>query len=782
MGGGQDTPFEQAFANLAHTHLKDKAPSLLDYEVGFQLVDRNEDNTKAVGIFGFKVGNQWLYAPVFFLNGELKGHELLYIKNQDSFVPLKENWLSYLLNRKPSVLGEETDKNLSHIGIIPPHLYQLSRSPHKFASAIPRMSDWAQQVMPDIATFATENPLTSEKYKNIRTATQFIKDAGANVAITFIRAIQENPQLEKVCYDVYGKDEVIAAVKEARDSLKKSASVLNVKKAAVQPRTIKQVLNVDPLYKMAQVQKKIRILKLSEDKKAPDGLDQGLSGLDDKEKEQIVRSGVVIKDTRGPEETTLAYRTEGPEKLTNPFASGIYDVLTSPGKFERCYIVFGPYSSRRRNSFCTLFRLEGSKSVLNTHPSNIWVSNKVEDKEFDAWWDSLEDVKSLSKSSAKYILITKTGEGTVPFRVESEVADEDGYKTYNVYFDDYARKCRAGYLPKIGPDSDRRFGFEGSGYDDEYSSNYPRITLTERHGGRIRLMKGELFVPNGTKVIKVTDEESDKSEKDEPLTLASLIDIQMKIINKSPKLMIQKMGSGFILNGKPQRDKIDSIIYLIRQHGLGEKQASLLLDEAYENGKASYVLKYAAPWDLLNQGPTAPSDPGPFMGYDPMTSGGVPTQFASEYMQNIPEMSAANTDRSIYAPMGPEPKYQSPSKPDQSTLQAAMQASQTGQKEVFDTAMLGSLLKATKDENLVDRYLGDLMKGIDRLGRILFMFYWHQEEFEGRYGKDDLVELEDGLRNAFEALGDITLFLKQKTIDPGQDNAYGPDIEDISSI
>ena len=44
-------------------------------------------------------------------------------------------------------------------------------------------------------------------------------------------------------------------------------------------------------------------------------------------------------------------------------------------------------------------------------------------------------------------------------------------------------------------------------------------------------------------------------------------------------------------------------------------------------------------------------------------------------------------------------------------------------------------------------------------------FYWHQEEFEDRYGKSDLPELEDSIRNAFESLGDITLFLKEKTIE-----------------
>jgi len=67
---------------------------------------------------------------------------------------------------------------------------------------------------------------------------------------------------------------------------------------------------------------------------------------------------------------------------------------------------------------------------------------------------------------------------------------------------------------------------------------------------------------------------------------------------------------------------------------------------------------------------------------------------------------------------------------------------------------------------MVDRYMGDLMKGMDRLGRILFLYYWHGEEFEDRFGKQDMPELEDGLRNAFEGVGDIILVLKRKAVEP----------------
>jgi hypothetical protein len=57
---------------------------------------------------------------------------------------------------------------------------------------------------------------------------------------------------------------------------------------------------------------------------------------------------------------------------------------------------------------------------------------------------------------------------------------------------------------------------------------------------------------------------------------------------------------------------------------------------------------------------------------------------------------------------------------------------------------------------------------MDRVGRLLLLFYWHQDEFEERYGKDDLQKLEDTLREVFQSQGDLILFLKEKT-------GYSPD-------
>jgi hypothetical protein len=136
-------------------------------------------------------------------------------------------------------------------------------------------------------------------------------------------------------------------------------------------------------------------------------------------------------------------------------------------------------------------------------------------------------------------------------------------------------------------------------------------------------------------------------------------------------------------------------------------------------------------------------------------------------------MAAANTDRQIYNPN---------TRLDKKDIRSVMQAAETGQKEVFDTAMIGSMLRAVRDDSLVDRYMGELTNGLDKLGRILFMFYWHGDRFADRYGKSDMPELEDSLRNAFEMLGDVILFLKQKTIEPyPEEGGSDTDLSNVAS-
>ena len=439
LGGEQDVPFEQAFSNLAHAYLKDKAPSLLDYEVGFQLVDRNQENTKAIGVFGFKVGSQWLYAPVFFLNGDLKGHELLYIKNQDMFVPMKENWLNFILNRKPNVLGTEVNRNLREIGVMPPHLYQLSRSPHKFAAAVEKMSPWVKEAMPTLAYVATTNPAKDAKYSTIVDLPTFLKKEGAAVVRSLVLGFQETPKLAQAFDEFHGLKVIDEAIAEHQKQQRENASTSIFKEAkcvatargarcfnspkrpskSVVAEKPPEEVNAEPgdLLKTSDVgdpldsavtyalQKKLKIITYDEVMQHGTGLEN----LNDKDREKLLKDKVLIKDDRP--ETLTAYEVTSPVRLQNPMETGLYDVLVKANKFAKCLIVFGPYSQKGRKDFVTIIRVsdgddDAGRAWLNIHPSNIWVGHQYRNEEFQDWWKKLPEAKDFSANSrGLYVLI-----------------------------------------------------------------------------------------------------------------------------------------------------------------------------------------------------------------------------------------------------------------------------------------------------------------------------------------------------------------------------------------
>lgn len=809
LGGGQDMPFEQAFANLAHAYLKDKAPGLQDYEVGFQLIDRNQENTKAIGVFGFKVGSQWLYAPVFFLNGDLKGHELLYIKNQDMFVPLKENWLNYLLNRRPNILGEGVDKDLNRLGVISPNMSQLTRSPSKFASdkGLTKYAEWARPVLPDLAHFATTSPLHDSKYEGMRNFLDFIKDAGSRGVRALVQAVNEYPALRYSLNEVYGEEQIDKAVKEA-------AANERYRKSALAPRQ----KSPTELIKSAAKKVGTKSVKVTTLKKVmTEGGNTGAT-LEDDEKETLLRSEISVKDYRDDEQVSIAFDVEIAHRLQNPSESGLYEVLTKPGEFKKCLVLFGPYGADGRRNFVTV--LDPKKGTwINTNQAQVWTHTHYERQAYTKWFDGLKEDQLRKSEKSLYVIVGPTGQGTLPFKVSGKT-EADGKEIFDVEFETTAVRDRPVSLPPHKwPEAEPLMTITGP----------KRLIRTGMRGKALKAVGRELLVPDGYKAIKLEpkpEEEEEKSEggdkKGDPQTelekrdkkvksdkeskpdpsgddnahseeslifdLGSLADFEAGILKAGGlrQLEIRHTGSHVTMNGGPELWPLDALVDLIEKKGFREKQARDLLDIAREKKVARFLVKLgASPYDLQRGGPSVPPFPEPERGADPMVGGKVETQPSMETEMPIPGMDAASYDRSAYD-VRPD-SYSQPnmvggtSGPDKKDMDTAMNAAQSGQKEVFDTAMLGSLLKAVHDDTMVDKYMGDLMKGMDRLARILFLFYWHQDEFEERYGKQDLPELEDGLRNAFEAMGDIVLFLKQKTIDPHPEEVADVDLKSIAS-
>lgn len=779
-GDGQDSSFEQAFSNLAHAYLRNSAPSLLDHELGFQLVDRNQENTKAIGIFAFKVGSQKLYAPVFFLKGDLKGHELLYLKNQDMFVPLKENWINYILNRKPNILGTGVTRQTSTLGVQQPEISRISQSPGKYASV--KIAECLQDFMPKYANLLTtdwhEAINEYQEHCNDRLNLEhFLKQASLPALKAVTDMFRQRPKLAAAFDKWHGLNTLHEAVKEAKVRLSVH-SILDdpYQRPVNRNQSIVRGSVLDALEKSAAkdddgptTDQKIKIITLDAAQVTP--LPDEVTEDD---QERLLRDGVLIEDHRTGEEVSVAVNLQVEERLRNPTETGIYQVLTSPGEFEKCLVIVDPHGPNGRKRFVTVVRLDNStRNWGNFQRDEVWVTGQEEELEGEEswmdWFDSIPDTSLPEKSTARYIAVGPRRNATLPFRTKSVFAED----CYNV---DFSMHCRTRKRTDNGIYPDR--------YDNDYSpyADGQRLHLDAKDGTDLRSSRGDLYIPKSYKIMRVEASAADKSEAaansgesidvspyyDEssdppPIQPGQLADATLYLMRKTAGLKVVATGDRFMINDQQPMDKIASLVHLVRNHGLREKVSRAILEKAAstKNGSRTPVtcrVKYANPY-LSQDAPTGPSFPEPDRGGYNMMGWSGPTMGPQEQEIPIPGLQANNYDQTGYN-VGPD-SMQEPM-----DANAVMQAAATGQKEIFDTSMIGSMLRTVRDDTMIDRYLPDLIKGMDRKGRLLFMFYWHQDRFAERYGKQDLPELEDSIRNAFEMDGDVILFLKQKTIEP----------------
>ena len=759
-GGGDSVPFEQAFSNLAHAYLKDRAPQLLDYELGFQLLEKNEDNDKAIGVFGFKVGPQLLYAPVFFLHGELQGHELLYLKESDTFVPLKENWCNYVLNRKPNVIGDHVMSQLNRLGVDRPSMDSFRLSPsrtHKYGSA---SESWVEEGLPGLMAalgHPTRPPLQLPG---------LIKSS-AEMATRLLRLVDAYPPLAKPIVDCYGPELIKDAIKTAKTA--STAAPIEVRRP-VRTRTI--ITGSAFRQKTAEEEGLLQVW-------VNDGTPKSREGLTDKQAVRLLRDGYYIKDARDDEKTSKAYKELEDKTFMNPTETGIYEVLTKPGKFEKCLYIHSPVGPRGGRPDGVVICLEGDNAWTESHASKIFTNEKHSGKEYLSWFSDKPEAKSLDVGST-YVLLTQGGQGTGVFKVEKATPSGDK-KCYKVEWITRYGSQRPDSLP---PAPQRYYPYASDSSSDGLFLDYCK-------GRRFVHRLDAIYSPEGARAFKIaalpkdtidnedppvlgegklkdqddyerkhgTPENVSEGESSDPpaLLLGNHVDAEIGIYKTSAELKVFNNGTEAIINGSRMSSRA-GLLSLVRSYGLREKVAREILAEAAKKHGARYRIKFAdaygSPPGVLGSPPTSPPFPPPETGTDDVMGSGLPTTFSQE--QDIPIESMRG--------LPTRPNYADP--PDPQMAQQIQQAAQTGQKEVLDTSMLSNLLRSSQNETLIDKHLPALMKGLDSLGRLLFNMYWHHDKFEERYGARDLADLKDSMRNAFDGLGDVTLELKQDAIEP----------------
>ena len=115
---GEGPSFEQQFGILANAQITDKYPSLSTYQIAFQLLDKDDDNTRASGAVVYRLGKNVIQVPAFFNKGKINTGQMMYVPVTDTFLPLSDAWLSWIKNKDVSDIGQFIPADqLDHDGV-----------------------------------------------------------------------------------------------------------------------------------------------------------------------------------------------------------------------------------------------------------------------------------------------------------------------------------------------------------------------------------------------------------------------------------------------------------------------------------------------------------------------------------------------------------------------------------------------------------------------------------------------------------------------------------------
>ena len=763
-----DSNFERTFADLAYARLRDKAPSMLDYLIGFQLIDKDDDETRAVGVFGFKVGSEWVYAPVFFINGELKGHELMYIKSQDSFVPMVEEWVNYILNRRPPILGEGETTPRHRLPIRGPDFDVMALAPHtgsKFAAAKDDRHSFMsicgrvnKDMLPFMHNFQV-SPHSDEKFASLSAKFSLpsaLKVLGKQAAYTLIKTMRNDAKFANAILKFYDIKDLLKVAAELDVQTRMDAPLEDMRKGKeTGPKTV-VVIRGDDQSSLTQ--------DMTEDEKA-----------------KLLKDQYVVRDQRDDKYKSRIYKSTFGRTLQTPTSNGLYEVVDMDGGKQKVLII---PNARNFNSSCSgneyvCIVVDPEKKKFGTYQDrDILTTKKFELGEFNQMFDKLPDAADLQIGDLA-ILVGPLAQGTCLFTVKKKDTNSEGQVTFEINSNSLCGKGGGGFY------SNRT---DGPNHMSKYPSSQPydgsdvdRIVLTGKEGGltqlgqKITIVGKTAYVPNGFKALRTSVKNTDPKrskfsvtdydkERDAAIDLGNIGDAVMKLFKSAEAkkdgvhtLQLRTDGISFfpVIDGHNGTafSKLACLKHLIVHCGLGQQDAEYLLKEATPRKAELYFLKTA---DYAGAQPLQGYFPDPIPVNEPNIR--APIQYDMRSVQNL-----GRTDNSYARSF-----YRDDRMIDDQSKQYAQQASDSGQKEILDTAVISGLVKTMDTDSTVDSFIGDLLLGLDRVGRILFMYYWHNDKFKERYGQQDMIELEDNLRNVFKNLGELTLFLKNKTVEADQ--------------
>lgn len=695
---------EKAFMDQAYAFIQNKAGRLLSdpHRLGFEIVFKNEACTRMVGIFAFRAGDRLLYVPCFFINGQVKGTDLLYDVDRKMFRPLDEEQVEFVLEAQSTRQGKgcKNDDYMQrsmdvHKLVVPP-----SGRGVKFAS-----EDEIQQDLQEMAKKAELQPILRS----------FIEDTGELT----LEAIEETMQ----------KSGAFARALARLD---------------------------DGIWEPLPTKK-----QASEEPPADEGLflikGFGKFASDDLTQSHITKRGFSLEDSRNDLNTVEVDDVE----LQNISDPGVYDVVLADGTARRAFCIPDAdtyyeglhddetewaIGDRDRQHPTTLCIFEDGSVSRSDYRKPVYGMPRDEQP---------EEIKEPPTKEATMKGITED--------------PSSGY--YHVY--DPTTKCCVFLNLKSKRTNNGITTYTAARGPHKDSQTYELVHNPDTQTGS---KEGDtVFLSNQTKFIKGKPEDASGAwsfccKKGPALGNEDSIDrFLLSTDNVPAKLKASEKSAGMrfelSIGGRTTED-IDDLsmaVKLARDLKIPGDQALALLDMAEKQGSVRFWMQKPA---MEKSGAMRLMD-DPTFDRDFDSDYGTELDPGHAYALDVGQQQEPMRGRRIGDKADPE-GFESRREAvlTQTPEQLAQMAKMQQLPNLFEHGVVGALANTYDAVVLIDRYIPDLEKAVDGLGRALFLFYWKPGEFQDAYGVDDMQNLEDELLSNFKALGDLTLNLSKRSSQP----------------
>lgn len=764
-GFNQNPQFEKAFGAIAFTYLQEKAPGLLPYTVGFQLLDRSPEGDRSFGAFVAKIGEQIIDIPMVYRNGELTGHHIMHLRRSDLFLPLREAFIDYLFSQLPQDLGKVgPSPNITSPVRGTPSLQPFAGSRYmKSASEMPHVRAWAHTYeLP--AAYATmvlnpENLKLGVALKNntpgvhldllrfVSTSRETIKTA-AKLCDAYPLFAEK---MKKVCGENWLEKACANLPQPTPSSAITPGTGLLLKTAAVTPRQTAELRRLDAktVYRMRTTSgEKTAAIRVAP---ATDDYQRMVA--------EAQRYGDYIEDNRPAEKLAKLYEVQSGDALTvMPAEIDYYKVVISNDKTAKRLIIPAAFRKSKNSAYDLIVDVPGKKWCVSPAAAYAVVANSTET---EVVGKKAVDAFSTTRPAKNDVFVVM-----MPNR--------------NVYGPLLLLEKEQGVW-EVDDVSDEFLHDDSRGYDDvpHYTAGgrtcVRKIFISNDNkstgglsGDYLTITKGAKFLVLGDAPDGTTWGDEYRKQKD-----ALLPSGQLDFVNfhKYANLHVTVNQGSTVRIGSHTVNRGEARRFLVGKVGVSKEAAAQLLESPGLTRSFVVVPPGVSPtYGTLSK--LAYNDYTPdFPTFDEPSSS--PSGY---YQEDRPQTETSQS--TLETPRQPLDRDYVP-EAEREVMMSADQQRAMGSPagdNIFDMIGLVSLLRNGRLDSTVRETTQALLQAINRLGRQILVFEVHDEEFRERYGDANAENIKTAILSTFESVGDlfITLIRQSDSPDPELDIAQLP--------